>query len=475
MIEQILNGKVIVMKDYSVEVPLRRGAFDCPCGRRHEAHLKKAVVKSGAIEELTGLVEEFGGGKAFILCDANTFAAAGVNVLKSLTRGAIGYTIFQFPEDRTEPDEKAVGAAVLHFDYTCDIIVGVGAGVINDIGKILAKMTGLPYIIVATAPSMDGFASSTSSVVRNGLKVSVDSKCPDAVIGDTDVLKEAPEIMLQAGLGDMLAKSVSVCEWRIGHIVTGEYYCDVVAAMIRAALNKCVKNAGGLMQREPDAVETVMKGLIISGIAADYAGVSRPVSGVEHYFSHLWDMRALEFGTPWSLHGVQCGIGTVLALRGYERLSELTPDREKALAAFRSMDRDAWFGTIKEYLGGAADAILETAPRSARYSEAQHEKRLANIVDHWDEILQIIREELPPAYSIYALLKNIGAPAESKEIGIPTEENALTFKVTKDIRDKYILSTLLFDMGLLDEEAERCFSQQTPFDSRKPQNLQWKL
>ena len=445
------------MNEYSVASLIARGGFRCACGKRHEAHLKQAVVKSGAIDELAAVVCGCGGTQAYLLCDTNTFAAAGIRVLKALSGAGVGYTIFQFAEDRPEPDENAIGAAVLHFDYACDIIVGVGSGVINDIGKILAKMTGLPYIIVATAPSMDGFASSTSSVIRDGLKVSVDSKCPDAVIGDTDILKEAPAIMLRAGLGDMLAKCVSVCEWRIGHLVTGEYYCKEVAAMIRSALKKCVKNASGLMQRDPAAVEAVMEGLILSGIAADYAGVSRPVSGVEHYFSHLWDMRSLEFGTPWSLHGVQCGIGTVLALKGYERLSELTPDREKALAAFENMDKAAWFAEIRRYLGGAADTILQTAPTSARYDPAQHRQRLDNIATHWNDILRIVREELPPSDAVAALLRSIGAPASSREIGIPTGENALTFKITKDIRDKYILSTLLFDMGVLDEEAERCF------------------
>lgn len=450
----------IAMNDYSVASLLARGGFRCVCGKRHEANLKKAVVKSGAVAELGPVARGYGGKRAYVLCDANTFAAAGVPVLRSLGGAGVGYTIFRFPEARTEPDEKAVGAAVLHFDRTCDIIVGVGSGVINDIGKILAEMTGLPFVIVATAPSMDGFASSTSSVVRGGLKVSVDSKCPDAVIADTDILKEAPPLMLQAGLGDMLAKCVSVCEWRIGHLVTGEYYCPAVAAIIRSALHKCVKNAEGLMRRDPAAVEAVMEGLILSGIAADYAGVSRPVSGVEHYFSHLWDMRALEFGTPWSLHGVQCGIGTVLALKGYERLTELTPDREKALAAFADMDKAAWYGQIRRYLGNAADAILQTADGAARYDPAQHKNRLENIVTHWEDILQIIREELPASDAAAALLRSVGAPATSAEIGIPTEENALTFKITKDIRDKYILSTLLFDLGVLDEEAERCFAPQ---------------
>ena len=445
------------MTDYSVASLIARGAFACPCGKTHAAHLKKAVVGSGVIGRLAGTVREYGGTKAYVLCDANTFAAAGIPVLKALSAAEIGYTIYQFPEERTEPDEKAVGAAFLHFDHTCDILIGVGSGVINDIGKIVAKMTGLPYVIVATAPSMDGFASSTSSVVRDGLKVSVDSKCPDAVIGDTEILKNAPLLMIQSGLGDMLAKYVSVCEWRIGRLVTGEYYCEEVAAMIRAALKKCVDNAAGIVTRDPAAVEAVMEGLILSGIAADYAGVSRPVSGVEHYFSHLWDMRALEFGTPWSLHGIQCGVGTVLALRGYEKLVTLTPDKEKATAAFAAFDRDGWFRQIETYLGGAAQAILRTAPRSDRYDPVKHKKRLDNIVARWDDILRVVREELPPSKEIEGLLKSIGAPVSSADFGIPTKENALTFMMTKDIRDKYILSTLLFDMGVLEDVSREVY------------------
>ena len=442
----------------SVRELIARGRFACPCGKEHGAHLKEAIVTSGAIKELPRVVKGYGGTRAYLLCDRNTFAAAGEQTLAALDGAGIGHTAFTFPEERTEPDEKAVGAAFLHFDHACDILIGIGSGVVNDIGKIVAKMTGLPYVIVATAPSMDGFASSTSSVVRDGLKVSVDSKCPDAVIGDTDILKEAPPLMLQAGLGDMLAKYISVCEWRIGCLVTGEYYCETVAAMIRAALRKCVDNAGGLMIRDPKAVEAVMEGLILSGIAADYAGVSRPVSGVEHYFSHLWDMRALEFGTPWSLHGVQCGVGTVLALRGYERLVQLKPEKDKALAAFARFDRQAWYGRIKAYLGNAAGPILQTADGSERYDPEKHARRLDNIVARWDEILQIIREELPSSHAVETLLRSIGAPVSSADFGVPTDENALTFMMTKDIRDKYILSTLLFDIGELDGTAEQCFA-----------------
>ena len=74
--------------------------------------------------------------------------------------------------------------------------------------------------------------------------------------------------------------------------------------------------------------------------------------------------------------------------------------------------------------------------------------------DNW---LTVVREELPTSGSVVRLRGTVGAPTSSADFGVPASENGLTFKMTKDIRDKYILSTLLFDMGELDEEAERVY------------------
>ena len=140
------------------------------------------------------------------------------------------------------------------------------------------------------------------------------------MVGDIDVLNGAPVFMAKAGLGDMLAKYVSICEWRIAHLITGEYYCETIAEMVRVALKKCVDNAEGLLKRDEEAIKAVFEGLIIGGVAMSYAGVSRPASGVEHYFSHVWDMRALEFGTSMDLHGIQCAIGTLISARIFSAL-----------------------------------------------------------------------------------------------------------------------------------------------------------
>ena len=198
-----------------------KGTKVCTCGKYHNGLLDAYVIEPGAVKYVADFVKKYKGTKAFLLADANTFAVAGTQVSENLRENGIPFSKFVFPIS-PKPDEAAVGSAIMHYDSTCDIVIGIGSGVINDLSKILANVSGKPYIIVATAPSMDGYASATSSMEMDGLKVSLSSKCANAVIGDTDILKTAPRRMLISGLGDMLAKYVSICEWRISHLITGE-------------------------------------------------------------------------------------------------------------------------------------------------------------------------------------------------------------------------------------------------------------
>ena len=223
---------------------------NCDCGKAHLFTVARVLVENGAINKIPMLLDEFKAKKPFILADKNTFAVAGERVVSILKNAGIAYSQYVFSTGEIEPDEKAVGSAMMHFDNSCDLVIAVGSGVINDIGKIIANTAKLPYFIVGTAPSMDGYASATSSMSMDGLKVSLSSKCADVIIGDIDILKNAPMRMLQAGLGDMLAKYISIAEWRIAHEVTGEYYCERVAELIRTALKRCVENAEGLLNRE---------------------------------------------------------------------------------------------------------------------------------------------------------------------------------------------------------------------------------
>lgn len=426
---------------------------NCPCGKEH-IFSSEVVTGKGAVNKLPEILGEMNFKSAFMFADKNTCRAAGERVAEILEKAGIKIKKYIFAKEFLEPDEANVGLAIMNFDPSSDVVIGVGSGVINDISKIVSNVSGKKYIIVGTAPSMDGYASATSSMTMEGLKISLNSKCADVIIGDTDVLCNAPMKMMLSGLGDMLAKYVSICEWRISHIITGEYYCEDVAQLVRSSLKKCVDNAEGLLQRDEEAVKAVFEGLIICGAAMKFAGLSRPASGIEHYLSHIWDMRGVEFSTKVEFHGIQCALGTLIAINLYEKIKNITPDKEKALSYAEGFDFNAWSKELKAFLGKGAESMVALEEKEQKYNKENHKKRLEIILDKWDAVINIINEELPSSDELLNLFSKIGMPKSVNEIGIDEDILPKTFKATKDIRDKYVLSRLCWDLGILDDIAE---------------------
>ena len=318
---------------------------------------------------------------------------------------------------------------------------------VNDLCKLLSNTAHIPYIYVPTCPSMDGYASDSASVVYNGVKTSIKCKCPDYLICDTDVISKAPKKLLLAGVGDMCAKTVSICEWRISNLITGEHYCDDVAEIMRRCRKDAADNAEAAVNGDKKAVCEIIKGLIMVGMAMTYARSSRPASGVEHYYSHLWDMRCLEEERQCELHGIQVGVGTLLTLQKYEELKKITPDRKKALSRINSFDRRTWERGVREYFGSSAESIIALENKEEKYDRQKCASRLDIIIENWDKILKIIDEELIPCDELEALFKKIGHPTTPYEIGESENSAAAAFAHTSDIRDKYILSRLLYDIG----------------------------
>jgi len=429
--------------------------FDCSCGVHHDTMLKNAYIECGAIEKLPQVLTDLGAKKPFVVCDRNTYKAAGARVVELLDATSMEYTLYCFPtQEIIEPDEFAVGQVVMSYDPSCDLILAVGGGVINDVCKILGKAVGHDSIIVGTAPSMDGFVSNSASMVWGGVKSTIYTPCPVVVIADIDIMSQAPMRMLHAGLGDMLAKYISICEWRISNAVNGEYYCPQIAALMRSAVQKIVAGAENLAQRDKESVKSVVEGLVLSGIAMSFARVSRPASGLEHYFSHIFDMYTLEHHTPGSLHGIQVGIGTVLTLGIYEKLVHVVPDVQKALAYAANFDMQNWENEMYRMFGKTAENVIEIEKKAGKNDPNKHAKRLSRIVEIWPQLLEIMKEELPTQQRIIDLLAHVGAPVWPNDIGIEKSEVRDALMASREIRDKYIASSLLWDLGLLEEYAD---------------------
>ena len=441
-------------KNMSFEELLKPGGYECTCGRHHATGVKYLKIGRGVIHTIPEALHTLGVSHPFVVCDQNTYQAAGKRAIEILAAAGIPYTLYVFDGARPVlPSERELGILVMRFNYQCDVILGVGSGVINDLCKMLGLISNRPCAIVGTAPSMDGYASNSSAMELEGVKLTIYNNGPEAVICDTEIMAQAPMRMLRAGFGDMIAKYISICEWRIAHLITGEYYCESVADMMRAAVAKIMASVDGILARDPDAVGYVAEGLVLSGLAMAYANVSRPASGIEHRFSHIWEMINIARGRTLELHGIQVGIGTMLTLELYEYIKRIKPDLAHARAAIAAFDQDAWEAKINRVFGAVAEDVFTSVKKSRQNEEEVRLVRAERICTHWDDILKIIRAELPDMSTIYAAAHKLGMPVRPAEIGVSTEDTMDALVCTHDIRDRYICTSMLFDLGLLDDAA----------------------
>lgn len=300
--------------------------YSCACGKSHKVDIQAIRVGSGVIQELPGILRDLGASHIFLVADNYTYEAAGRQVEQLLDQAGLSYhkRVFQ-TETPLVPNEYALGSVLAAMTSQDDMLLAVGSGTLNDVTKYVSARTGVPYVIAATAPSMDGYASTVAPTILDGFKTTLPAVYPAAIVADVDILKDAPMPMLTAGFGDIIGKFTSLADWRLSHQLNGEYYCPEVAGVIEAAVETCAANAQALAQREPQAIQAVTEALILSGLAMGMVGVSRPASGAEHQMAHYWEMDALRRGEEHPLHGNAVGVGTVLAASLYEMAVEYLP------------------------------------------------------------------------------------------------------------------------------------------------------
>ena len=191
------------MKEFSsmsLEELIQVQGHNCSCGRYHKAGLRCLRIGTGAVEALPDFLAQTGVTRPFIISDPNTRGAAWHLVEPVMDTAGIPYSEYVYAGAHVEPDEQALGSLVMAFDPRCDGILAMGSGVLNDLAKVFAHALRLPSLVVATAPSMDGYASDSAAMIRERVKVSLYNACPQAIIADTRILREAPERLLQAGL-----------------------------------------------------------------------------------------------------------------------------------------------------------------------------------------------------------------------------------------------------------------------------------
>lgn len=310
-----------------------RTAFDCSCGRHHNFSVQDMSIRKGAIEDLPKMAEPFKDGQILVVFDNNTYKVAGERAVELLKESdfKIKELMFDTGDDILIPDEKTLGRIVQEQDLDCKLMIAVGSGVINDAVKFVTSRTGLPYIVVATAPSMDGYVADGAPIISQGYKYSPVAHLTYGLIGDTDILETAPLDLIQAGFGDMVGKITAVADWDLSVKVNGDYRCDTSVELTNRAMDMCFAKAAGLKDRNAESLGALLEALTLTGVAMALVNISRPASGAEHMLSHFWEMDYIERGLNPNHHGIQVGVATPVIARFFELMEDLLPEGTKEL------------------------------------------------------------------------------------------------------------------------------------------------
>lgn len=428
-------------------------SFHCACGKYHAVEINTVEISSNALDKVPTIIRRNGYKKPFVISDTNTFNVAGKRLLSLLDQEKMEYASFRFDEVEVIPDEHALGRLMMNYNPSCDLIIAVGSGTINDTSRYLSHRLGLPYYVVATAPSMDGYASTVAPMVKNNLKTTFECHMPLAIIADLKIIAQAPKDMLAAGFSDVIGKYTALADWKLSSIINGEYYCETIVNITRQSLERTIALKDGIFRGDEKAIAELMEALIIAGIAMSYAGNSRPASGSEHHLSHFYEMRLLLEGKPAILHGTKVGIATVLIAQLYQFLREAGLDQAMIEKTIRP-DTSNWEKEIHEVYLEAAPEVVLLEEQSQKNGLEGWQKRIATIAQNWSAICEVL-DRVPSSSEVAQLIQAVGGAIDPKQVGFSRDLVKSSILYAKEVRPRYTILQLLWDLNVLSDYAAR--------------------
>lgn len=399
---------------------------ECTCGMTHKCNIKNIIIENNAISKVGELLKGYK--KILLVADNNTYSACSekLEYLFDSTDYEIEKQIFK-TDGMLVPNEQAIEKIKNKMTKDTDLIIGVGSGVINDLCKYVSFINNLPYYIIATAPSMDGYASVGSALIIDSMKVTYNTHVPTAIIGDVSVLKNAPINMIKAGFGDIIGKFSALNDWKLSHIVNEEYFCEYVYDLVYDCLNKTIDLASGLLKREDKSIKALMEALVIVGIAMSYVNNSRPASGSEHHLSHFFEIVGLLNNEEYFFHGIDVAYSTIITCKLREELLKLDIPILK-----NEFSKEKYIEDINKIYKHSAKGIFELQEKAGWYS-----KNLIDIYNNkWLEIKKVLAE-VPSAEEIENLLKTVELDLQEFNNFYGEEKINNAIKYAKELKDRY--------------------------------------
>jgi len=421
---------------------------------------KFIAVEEGARHRTANVFREnFGTQHAVIVADENTYAAAGKDVEASFAR-----------DGQPQPKRFIFGSHV-YADDDCvqeltevlralgGIPVAVGSGTVNDLTKVASHLNGRPYMVVGTAASMDGYSAFGASITKAGSKDTVECPAPRVVLADLEVIAKAPKMMNAWGYGDLLAKVVAGADWMLADAAGAEAIVPAAWELVQEPLRSWVGSPDAIAANEVGALRHLVYGLLMSGLAMQATLSSRPASGAEHQFSHLWDMQHHTYNGVAPSHGFKVGIGVLasLALQEFLLAMDLKNfDFETAVNAWPSLDKlEVRIRTLFDTEALQRRAIDET--RGKYVSKDVLRTQLMRVQENWPSLQAKVRDQLFPFAELRDMLRRAGCPYDPAQIGISRARLRLSYQQCCFLRRRFTVLDLLQRLDVFDAALDHLF------------------
>ena len=409
----------------------------CSCGKVHTCDIEYVYIEKNAVKRVAEICADKK--NILVVADENTFEAAGKKVEAVLKDKNVKKVIFP-GSPLLIPDERAIKKVNDSIDNT-DMIIGIGSGVVQDLCKYVSFFAKIPYMVVATAPSMDGYASDGAAMILEGMKETVKAWLPRAIVADTEVLKNAPMEMIKGGYGDIVGKYSALNDWKLSNLVNGEYFCQYIYDMTYQMIDLTISVADGIVKRDEESIRILTEALIVVGIMMSFAGSSRPASGSEHHLSHFFEIVGIVKNEKYLSHGTDVAYSTV----------ETATLREKILKnkfsdkLFR-LDKAQYEEKISSIYGSVAPECIALQERVGNYAA----DRIA-IYNEKEEAIRKILSEMPAPSEIEEILGKVGLSMDEFHETYSNEKIKTAVSYAKDLKDRYTVLWLYYDMfGELD-------------------------
>ena len=425
----------------------------------------RAVVMGTDVLGRTGelFTQLFGEARGVLVADENTWGAAGAATQAALVAAGVALDDPVIYPGRPVlfADEHAVADLAGRLAATDAVPVSIASGSLNDITKLASHLSGRSYLNVCTAASVDGYTSFGAAITVDGIKGTRDCPAPRGVIVPLDVMAAAPTRLTATGYGDLIEKVPGGADWIVADELGLDPIDDGVWNLVQGPLRQALGDPAGLAAGAAPAIADLAEGLIMSGLAMQVLGTSRPASGAGHYFSHQWEMEGL--GRSWDpplSHGFKVGLGTVAMCALLERVLDLDlahVDSDARLARWGTLaEREARVRALQPNPVIAAAAVEQSAAKWLTPDQAR--ARLALIAARWSSIRTRIAAQQLPARVVEQMLRDVGAVHHPAQIGLTLTDLHRTYFQAQTIRTRYTVLDLLAETGYLRETVDSLFA-----------------